>query len=167
MNTCYSEDFSERNCRLAWDQLSAKFLPSTTSLLFTMYKVFASSKLDSSDKDPGVWNTKLKALRQMMGKIGLEEKMSDMEFMILLLNNLLEEYNVVLDSLESCLVSTSEDTLTLKALWEKLNSRFQQISLKERENDCHKKALAARFNLQFKGACCKCGQYGHKPDSPQ
>ena len=67
-----------------------------------------------------------------MDKIGLAEKMSDMEFIIHVLNNLPEEYNVVLDRLDSHLVSINEDKLTLEALWEELNSRFEQISSKVR-----------------------------------
>ena len=100
-----------------------------------------------------------------MDEIGLAGKMSDMEFMIHVLNNVSEEYDVVLDSLESCLVSTGEDKLTIEAFREKLNSRFEWISSKERERDHHEKALAFGFNQQFKGMCHKCGQYGHKPDS--
>ncbi len=29
VNTCYSEDFPEGNCRLAWDRLHSKFEPNT------------------------------------------------------------------------------------------------------------------------------------------
>ena len=102
-----------------------------------------------------------------MDKIGLAEKMSDMEFIIHMLNNLPEEYNVVLDRLDSHLVSINEDKLTLEALWEELNSRFEQISSKEREKECHKKAWTAGFHPQFKGTFNKCGQYDHKTDSPK
>ncbi len=81
--------------------------------------------------------------------------------MIHVLNNLPEEYDVVLDSLETHLVSTGEDRLTLESLREKLNSRFEGITSKEREKDQNEKALAAGFNVQFKGTCHICGEYGH------
>ena len=69
-----------------------------------------------------------------MNEIGLVRGMSDMEVMIHVLNNLPEEYDVVLDSLETHIVSTGEDKLALKALQEKLNSRFEMISfLSKRE----------------------------------
>ncbi len=44
--------------------------------------------------------------------------MSDMGFMIHVLNSLPEEYDVVLDSLENRLVSTGEERLTLESLRE-------------------------------------------------
>ncbi len=102
-----------------------------------------------------------------MDEIGLVRRMSDMEFMIHVLNNLLQEYDVVLNSLETHLVLTGEDRLTLASLREKSNSKFDRINLKEREKDCNEKALASGFNIQFKGMCCKCVQYGHKSDSPK
>ncbi len=63
-----------------------------------------------------------------MDEIGLVRRMSDMEFMIRVLNNLPEEYDVVLDSLETRLVSTGEDRLTLESLREQLNSRFENLT---------------------------------------
>ncbi len=130
-----------------------------------MHKIFANSMLDSADKNPDIWITNLEALRQRMDDIGLVGRMSDMEFMIHVLNNLPEEYDVVLYSLETRLVSTGEDRLTLESLREKLNSRFERIISKEREKDCNERALAAGFNVQFKGTCRKCGENGHKSDS--
>ncbi len=56
-----------------------------------------------------------------------------MEYMIHVLNNLPEEYDNVLDSLETCLVSTREDRLTLESIREKLNSRFKRIISKGRD----------------------------------
>ncbi len=44
-----------------------------------------------------------------MDEIGLVGRMSDMEFMIHVLDNLPEEYDVVLYSLETHLVSTGEE----------------------------------------------------------
>ncbi len=84
-----------------------------------------------------------------MDEIGLVGRMSDMEFMIHVLNILPEEYDVVLDRLETCLVSTGEYRLRLESLREKLNSRFERIVSKEREKDCNEKALAAGFTVQF------------------
>ncbi len=81
-----------------------------------------------------------------------------MEFMIHVLNNLPEEYDVVLDSLETHLVSTGEDRLTLESLREKLNSRFEGLTIR--------REMAARFDVQLKGKFCKCSQYRHKSDSP-
>ncbi len=86
-----------------------------------------------------------------MVELGTLERLSDREYMIHELNNLPEEYDVDLDSFENCIASTREDGLTLEALREKLNSRFERIMTKERGNDHYEKALAEGFNVQFKG----------------
>ncbi len=104
VNTYYSEDFPEGNCRLAWDRLCSKFEPSTDLSLLKLHKIFENSKLDSAGKDPDIWITNLEALKQSIDEIGLMGRMSDMEFMIHVWNNLPEEYDVVLGSLEICLV---------------------------------------------------------------
>ncbi len=49
-----------------------------------------------------------------MDEIGIVGRMSDIEFMVHVLNYFLEEYDVVQDSLETHLVSTGEDRLTLE-----------------------------------------------------
>ncbi len=118
----------------------------------------------SEDFPEGITNHE--ALRQRMNEIGLVGIMTDMEFMIHVLNNPPEEYDVVLDSLETRLVSTGEDKFSLESLSEMLSSRFERIISKERQKDCNERALAAGFNIQFKGTCGKCSEYGHKSDSP-
>ena len=46
-----------------------------------------------------------------------------------------------------------------------MNSRFERISSTEREKEYNEEALAAGFNVQFKGTYRKCGEYCHKTDS--
>ncbi len=73
----------------------------------------------------------------------------------------------MLNCLETYPILTIEDGLTLEALKEKLNSRFEKIISKNIEKDCNEKALSAGFNVQFKRTCCNCGEYGHRSDSPK
>ncbi len=100
VSTCYSEEFPEENCRFAWDCVHSKFESNTAPFLLKLHKIFANSKLDSADKDPDISITNLEALRQRIDGIILVRRMSDMEFMIHVLNNRPEEYDVVLDSLD-------------------------------------------------------------------
>ncbi len=93
--------------------------------------------------------------------------MSDMEFMIHVLKNFPEEYDAVLESLESCLVLTEKEGLILETIGEKFNSRFDKIDSMEREKDCNEKPLALGFNVHFKGTCHQCCKNGHKSDSPK
>ena len=48
---------------------------------------------------------------------------SDEDFMIHILNNLPEEYDVILDGLENCLMATGENALTIDSIRKKLNHR--------------------------------------------
>ena len=57
---------------------------------------------------------------------------SDKDFMIHVLNNLLEEYDVILDGFENCLMATEENALTIDSIREKLNHRYKKISVKKR-----------------------------------
>ena len=73
-----------------------------------------------------------------MDEIGLVGRMSDMKFMIHVLNSLPEEYDVVLDSLETHLVSTKEDTLMCEALQDKFQGLKEFSLKKERRNSMRK-----------------------------
>ena len=60
----------------------------------------------------------------------------DEDFMIHVLNNLPEEYDVILDGLENRLMATGENALTIDSICEKLNHRYERIkSKKEEKND--------------------------------
>ena len=88
--------------------------------------------------------------------------MSDLDFLIHILNNLPELYDVVLDGMESKLMlpDGDENKLTLESVREKLNGRYERIQgrVQEKKEDAEEIALLA----QFKGMCNKCGKYGHK-----
>eukprot|EP01083_Nonionella_stella_P214315 772272_1 len=85
--------------------------------------------------------------------------MSDMDFMIHVLNNLPELYDVVLDGMENRLMLADGDAnkLTIEDVRDKLNNRFERIDERETIELNTEKALGA----VFKGNCYKCGEYGH------
>ena len=56
-----------------------------------------------------------------MTKFGKKGNVSDEDFMIHILNNLPEEYDVILDRLENCLMVTGENALMINSIREKLN----------------------------------------------
>ena len=58
-----------------------------------------------------------------MTEFGQKGNVSDEDFMIHVLNNLPEKYNVILDGLENCLVATRENALTIDSIRTKLNHR--------------------------------------------
>ncbi len=90
----------------------------------------------------------LDTLRQRIDEIRLMRRIRVMKFISHIVNILSEEYDVVLDSLETNLISTEKDVLTLQFLRENLNSRFERITSNEREKNCSEEVF----------------QYGHKSD---
>ena len=116
-----SEDFPEGNCKVAWDRLASKYAPHTASSLLMLKSKFHNSKLDSTDKDPDEWILHLEGLQIWMNKFGQKGSVSDEDFMIHVLNNLPEEYDVILDGLENRLMATGENALNIDSIREKLN----------------------------------------------
>ena len=87
--------------------------------------------------------------------------MCDEDFMTHVLNNLSKDYNVILNGLENCLMATRDDVLTTYVIREKLNYWYKK--LKKRTKTEKEKASGA-YKKQYKQRCCKCGNYGHKPE---
>lgn len=161
IKNCKTSDYPEGNCKLAWDRLVAKYAPKTAPSLLKLKKQFANSSLQR-EVHPDEWITDLESLRNDMDSISLSSKMNDQDFMIHILNNLPEEYDVILDGMESRLMLPDSDPnkLTIENIRDKLNNRFERIA-KNTEAKEEEKAFAA-FSKQYKGRCGKCGDYGHK-----
>ena len=81
----------------------AKYAPKTAPSLLKLKKQFANSNL-TKEVHPDEWITELESLRNEMNGISLSSKMTDQDFMIHILNNLPEVYDVVLDGMESRLM---------------------------------------------------------------
>ncbi len=71
--------------------------------------------MDSVDQKLAIWITNLKVLRQRLDEIGFVRRMIDMEFMICVFNKIYDEYNGMVDCLETCPVSTGEDKWLLES----------------------------------------------------
>lgn len=114
---------------------------------------FANSKLDSVEKHPDEWITELESLEEWYG--WYSTKMSDMDFMIHVLSNLPEVYDVVLDGMEGRLMLKDGDSqnLTIEDVRDKLNNWYERIDERERIGMNTEVALTA-----FKGNCYKWGK---------
>ena len=166
VKNCKTAKYPEGNCKLAWDRLVAKYSPKTAPSLLKLKKNFANSQLESVDKHPDEWMTELESLRNEIDKISVSTKMSDEDFMIHVLNNLTEDYDVVLDGMESRLMLNENDPnkLTIEDVRDKLSGRFDRIrerSEKEKDSSWVTEEALAAYTKQYKGICGKCGEYGH------
>jgi len=93
--------------------------------------------------------------------------MSDLDLMIYIFNNLPEQYDVVLDGMESRLMLgyNDKDKLTIENIQDKLNNWFERIKhnmdesyIKEHQED----ELLNVYVKPFKRNCNKCGRYGYE-----
>ncbi len=95
-------------CKLAVtlirDMLVEKYALKTAPSLLKLKKKFANSKLYLIEQHPDEWITELKSLRNEMDNIHILAAMAEIDFMIHILNNLPEQYDVVLDGMESRLI---------------------------------------------------------------
>ena len=72
--------------------------------------------------------------------------------MIHILNNLPEEYDVILDGLKKRLTVIGENALTIDKICKKLNHRYEKIKNKKEEKHEKEKALNV-YNKQYKQQC--------------
>ena len=123
VKNCKTDDHPEGNFCLAWTRLGNKFCPKTAPTYVSLKKDFTNSSLVSSDEDPDEWITELENLRVQMDAVNISGKMSDVDFIIHVLANLLEEYESTVEHLEEKLEDT-ENPLDLETVRTKLNARF-------------------------------------------
>ena len=74
-----------------------------------------------------------------MNEFRLKGSTTDEDFMIHVLNNLPDDYNVILDGLENCLMVTRDDVLTIDVMCEKLNHAVTKKSKTKKREKSKKK----------------------------
>ena len=140
VKNCKTEDFPEGNCKQAWDRLVNKYSPKTTPSYISLKKDFTNSALESPESDPDKWITELESLRAEMDAVNISGKINDMDFMIHVLGNLPEEYEVAVESLEEKLEDT-KNVLDIEDIRSKLNARFARLNKKREKRRRMKKPL--------------------------
>ena len=65
-----------------------------------------------------------------MSKFGQKGNVSDEYFMIHIVNDLPEEYDVILDGLENHLTTPGDDALNIDSIHKKMNQRYKKIKAK-------------------------------------
>ena len=91
---------------------------------------FDNSKLKSTDNNPYELISNLEGPIIQMTKFEMKGSIMDKEFKIHVINNLSDEYVVVLDDLENCLTSTG---LTIENICEKFNHWHRWIKNENEE----------------------------------
>ena len=68
-----------------------------------------------------------------LNEFGQKVKKADEDFMIHILNNLPQDFNVILDGLENCLMVTMNNVLTINMIHEKSNHRYKKLKTKKKK----------------------------------
>ena len=125
-----TEACPEGDSSLAWKRLELKYESQTSTTKVQLMRMFSASRLKSSKKDPDVWISDLESIRARLKK--MDYQVEDKYMIIHVLNNLPKEYDNLVDNLEER-IDAQENPLTVDNLREKLQSKYEKIRLKMKE----------------------------------
>ena len=81
-----------------------------------------------------------------MGEFGQKGSITDEGFMIPVLNNFPEKYDVILDGLGNCLMMSGDDALTIEIIRVKLNHWYEENKNKNEEKKKKKRKRKRKRN---------------------
>jgi hypothetical protein len=92
----------------------------------------------------------------------LGSSISDNKFILHILNNMMDDYDLQLAMMEKR-VTDKSNPLTIDKIRDDLNLRFEILNEKQyEESENNNTQEVAFFYGQFKGKCRNCGAIGHK-----
>ena len=147
-----TDDYTDGNCKMAWDRLKAKFESKQAPTRLLLRKEFYNKKLNSIEDDPDEWITELEDLRLRMKAAG--SRLTDIDLIEHILNSLPKEYDIVVKMLENKLTN---DNLTIMEVRDDLCLEYTKHKYSK-----DTKQETALYAGGFKGTCHKCGKMGHK-----
>ena len=164
VKNCMSSEYPNGNCADAWRRLCKKYEPDSVPSMLRLKKQFNMSKL-SNGGDPDEWITFLEDIKGRLED--MNSPISESDFLIHVLNNLTEEYDIEVSLLEKRL-GNKDEPLTIDEVRADLSLRYEKINKKDdKDEEVHKesgngdKALGT-YEKKFKGRCNYCGIHGHK-----
>jgi hypothetical protein len=111
-------------------------------------------------QDPDIWITELEDYQMRLEE--LRSSISDNQFILQILNNMTEDYDLQLAMMEKR-VTDKSNPLTIDKIRDDLNLRFERLNEKQNEgSENENNQEVAFFGGQFKGKCRNCGAIGHK-----
>ena len=101
--------FPKGNCKVAKYRLVNKYAPHTASSLLNLKSEFNNSKFDSVEKDSDKMISNLEGKCICMTEFSLNCDITNEDFIVYNVNNLDEEYDVIINCLENSLTSLGFD----------------------------------------------------------
>ena len=155
IDNCKTAELPDGDAQIAWKSLNEKFEPKTKANLIKTKREFTECVLKEATTDPDVWIKNLEFLRRSLETMGYF--MSDMDFMIHILQNLPDEYENAVELLE---YELEEELLDIEKIKIKLRTKYERIIKKESKNSGERALLSKQEH--YKGTCYVCGKYGHR-----
>jgi hypothetical protein len=90
---CKNKDYADGNASMAWERLKNKFEPSSAPSLVKLEKKFRQCSLKRG-KDLDIWIAELEDYRMRLEELG--SSISDNQFILHILNNMTEDYDLQL-----------------------------------------------------------------------
>jgi hypothetical protein len=156
INSSRSEILSDWDAKFAWNNFIAKFEPRAKSSLIQLKKQFLKNKQRDSNQDLDQWIQSLEGMQRKLQIFG--HKISEMDMIIHILQNLTKEYDTTAEILENDL---DNDLASLDRVKEKLRARFEKIQ-KTRPNEDGVLIVKDIRPGKYEGLCSFCGMCGHK-----
>jgi hypothetical protein len=142
-----NKDYADGNARMAGGRLKNKFEPSSAPSLVKLEKQFRQCSLKKG-QDPDIWITELEDYRMRLEELG--SSISDNQFILHILNNMMDDYDLQLAMMETR-VTDKSNPLTIDKIRENLNLRFERLNEKkneESENDNNQEVPFLVVNLK-------------------
>jgi hypothetical protein len=126
---CKNKDYADGNAIIALERLKNKFEPSSAPSLVKLEKQFRQCSLKKG-QDPDIWITELEDYRMRLEELG--SIISDNQFILHILNNMTEDYDLQLAMMEKR-VTDKSNPLTTNEIRDDLNLRFERLNEKQNE----------------------------------
>jgi hypothetical protein len=124
---CKNKDYADGNASMAWERLKNKFEPSSAPSLVKVEKQFRQSSL-KTEQDSDICITELEDYRVRLQE--LRSSISDNQFILHILNNMTEDYDLQLALMEKR-VTDKSNPLTINEIQDDLNLRFNRLNEKQ------------------------------------
>jgi hypothetical protein len=153
-----TEDLPDGDLKKAWDNLNNKYQPKTKAALTKLKSEFHKTVLGNR-QDPDEWISDLERKRWRLKE--MKAPVNDVNFLIHLITNLTEEYDMIVELYQDKIGNGQQDELKVEVLREASRNKFARLNKAKKSGA--DSALAATG--KFKGKCSFCRKVGHKAEN--
>jgi hypothetical protein len=144
---CKNKDYADGNASMSWERLKNKFESSSVPSWVILEKQFLQFSLKKG-QDLEIWIAEFDDYRMRLEELG--SSLSDNQFILHILNNMTDDYDLQLAMMEKR-VTDKSNPLTIDEIRGDLNLRFERLNEKQNEkseNDNNQEVTILVVNLK-------------------